>query len=59
MTRRYPNLLSPLRIGDVILKNRMESTNSLPHFLQRPELYPADSVISHYVDLAKNGAAAV
>lgn len=59
MTRRYPNLLSPLRIGDVILKNRMESTNSLPHFLQGPEPYPADSVISHYVDLAKNGAALV
>jgi len=59
MTQRYANLLSPIRIGNVILKNRMESTNSLPHFLQGPENYPADSVIAHYVDLAKNGAALV
>jgi 2,4-dienoyl-CoA reductase-like NADH-dependent reductase (Old Yellow Enzyme family)/thioredoxin reductase len=37
----------------------MESTNSLPHFLQGPEAFPADSVIAHYANRAKSGAAIV
>ena len=55
--KKYSHLLSPVRIGNVILKNRMISTNSMPHYLMGPEEYPPDSVIAHFVDLAKNGAA--
>lgn len=55
--KKYSHLLSPVRIGHVILKNRMISTNSMPHYLMGPEEYPPDSVIAHFVDLAKNGAA--
>ena len=57
MNNRYSHLLSPIRIGNVVLKNRMISTNSMPHYLMGPEEYPPDSVVAHYVDLAKNGAA--
>lgn len=57
MSNRYSHLLSPIRIGSVILKNRMISTNSMPHYLMGPEEYPPDSVTAHFVDLAKNGAA--
>ncbi len=57
MNNRYRHLLSPIRVGNVILKNRMISTNSMPHYLMGPEEYPPDSVIAHFVDLAKNGAA--
>lgn len=59
MNNRYYHLLSPVKIGGVILKNRMISSNAMPHFLQGPEQYPAEGLISHYADLAKNGAAMV
>jgi 2,4-dienoyl-CoA reductase-like NADH-dependent reductase (Old Yellow Enzyme family)/thioredoxin reductase len=55
----YPHLLQPLVVRGHIIKNRMESANSLPHFLQGPEKYPADSVITHYANRAKAGAAIV
>jgi 2,4-dienoyl-CoA reductase-like NADH-dependent reductase (Old Yellow Enzyme family)/thioredoxin reductase len=55
----YPHLLSPIRIGNVVLKNRMVATNALPHFLQGPETFPTDQVIEHVAGLARNGAAIV
>ncbi len=59
MKPTYEHLLSPLVVRGHVLKNRMEAANSLPHFLQGPEPYPADSVIAHYANKAKNGAAIV
>lgn len=59
MGKKYSHLLSPLKIGNVVLKNRMLSSNSLPHFLQGPETFPSESVISHYAGVASNGAAVV
>jgi len=56
---RYKHLLSPIQIGNVILKNRMIHSRSLPHFLQGPETFPAEVVISHYAGVARNGAAIV
>ena len=53
----YKHLLSPLKVGIFILKNRMQSSNSLPHFSQGPEKYPADPTIAHFVGRAKSGAA--
>lgn len=55
----YPHLLSPIRVGNQILKNRLIYGNALPHFLQGPETYPAESMIRHYGDMARNGAAIV
>ena len=40
-----------------MLKNRMQSSNSLPHFSQGPEKYPADPTIAHFVGRARAGAA--
>ena len=59
MAVNYPHLLSPVRVGGMTLKNRLISANSLPHFLQGPETYPAEPVINHVVTMAKNGAAVV
>ena len=58
-TAKYKNLLSPISIRGHIIKNRMESSNSSPHFLQGPEPYPADGLFTHYVNRAKSGAAIV
>ncbi len=59
MSVKYPHVLSPLVIRGKVLKNRLEVSNSLPHFLQGPESHPADSVITHYANKAKAGAAIV
>ena len=59
MTPAYPDLLKPVQIRRHILKNRMQSSNSLPHFSQGPEPYPADATIAHFVGRARTGAAFV
>lgn len=59
MNIRYSRLLSPLQIGDVLLKNRMMATAGIPHMLQGSEEYPTEKVITHLANRAKNGAAAV
>ena len=35
----------------------MQSSNSLPHFSQGPENYPADATMAHFIGRARNGAA--
>ena len=56
MEQKFPHLLEPLRIRNFTLKNRMACSNSLPHFLQGPEAYPAESVIQHYANKARNAS---
>jgi len=56
---KYNHLLSPIRVGNVVLKNRMIASNALPHFLQGPETFPAEPIINHLAYLARNGAAIV
>ena len=51
---KYPHITEPLKIRGFTLKNRLEASNSLPHFLQGPEPYPAESVISHYANKARS-----
>lgn len=59
MAHKYAALLSPLRVRDVILRNRMYSSASTPHFLQGTESGPTEKIITHFANRAKNGAAAV
>ena len=59
MTNAYPHLLAPLKIGKFVLKNRMQSSNSLPHFSQGPEEYPAEGTMAHFIGRARTGAAFV
>ncbi len=56
---RYSHLLKPLKIGNVILKNRLYHTRSIPHFLEGPEIFPSEQVLSHYASVAKNGCAVI
>ena len=48
MNPYYPNLLSPLQVGNTILKNRMICPPSEPHLAQAGENWPSDSLIAHY-----------
>jgi NADPH-dependent 2,4-dienoyl-CoA reductase/sulfur reductase-like enzyme len=53
---RCPHLLSPLRIRNVMLKNRIMHTVSPNYLMQGPENYPTDAWRSHYSNMAKNAA---
>jgi len=53
---RYTNLLSPFKIRNVIVKNRLIYTVSTPHFLQGPETFPSDAIRSYYANIAKGAA---
>ena len=57
MQNSFKHLLEPVRVGKFVLKNRMTSSNSMPHFSQGPEKYPAAPTISHYYGRARAGAA--
>jgi hypothetical protein len=53
---RYSNIMSPLKIGNAVLKNRLLCPPSTPYFLQGPENFPSEEMRSYYINLAKNGA---
>jgi thioredoxin reductase len=55
-TNKCPHLLSPLRIRNVVLKNRIMTSPAPPHSLQGPENYATDAFRNHYSNLAKNAA---
>ena len=57
MATRYEHLTKPLKIRNTVLKTRFAYPCAQPHFLQGPELYPADPLVSYYCSLAKNGQA--
>jgi 2,4-dienoyl-CoA reductase-like NADH-dependent reductase (Old Yellow Enzyme family)/thioredoxin reductase len=59
MPHKFKELLAPIRVRNLILKNRMMSSASTPHFLQGVEAYPTEKIISHFANRAKSGAAAV
>lgn len=59
MNRRYENLLSPIRVRNFVLKNRMINSKSISQELQGPQIYPDEPYQRYTQDYAKNGAAIV
>lgn len=59
MSLKYSKLLSPVKINNVVLRNRLIATASNPHFVQATEKWPTEALISHYANKAKAGAAIV
>lgn len=59
MHRRYENLLSPIRVRNFVLKNRMINSQSVSQELQGPQIYPDEPYQRYTTDYAKNGAAMV
>ena len=59
MTAKLSGLNSPLVIRGKMLKSRFMYPIAQVHFLQGPELYPADPTVSFYEKIAKNGCALV
>ncbi len=59
MSNLYSHILQPLRVGNVILRNRLFTAPMGLHSLQGSEPYPTQAVIQHYAEKAKGGAAVV
>ena len=59
MENKFEHLLSPIKIGNVVLRNRMHAAPGRPHFAQGPEPWPTDNIIAHWANKAKAGAAVV
>ena len=59
MSLKYKELLSPIKINNVVLRNRLIATPSNPHFIQATEKFPTEALITHYANKAKAGAAIV
>ena len=55
----YEHILTPLRIGNVVLRNRLFSAPMGLHCLQGAEPYPTPAIIAHYAQKARGGAAVV
>ena len=53
MTLKYNKLLEPVKINNVVLRNRLICTASNPHFIQATEKWPTEALISHYANKAK------
>ncbi len=59
MALEYVHALSPIKINNVVLRNRFIATPSNPHFVQATEKWPTEALITHYGNKAKAGAAVV
>ena len=59
MSHPYEHVLTPLRIGNVVLRNRLFSAPMGLHCLQGGEPYPTPAIIAHYAQKARGGAAVV
>lgn len=61
MNHRYSHILSPVRVGDLVLRNRLINSKSTPEGFQGqdPAPYLTEQTISFAASIAKNGASVV
>jgi 2,4-dienoyl-CoA reductase-like NADH-dependent reductase (Old Yellow Enzyme family)/thioredoxin reductase len=59
MSKKYPHVMRPIRIGNLVLKNRIVSAPSTMHSLSNGELYPSDDAIAFFEQRAKAGVGMV
>ena len=60
MNQMYPNIFKPLKVGNVVFKNRIFTAPSMSHMLQNNEpTCPEPSMVRNYLEKAKGGVAQV
>ncbi len=59
MKQMFPRLMSPIKVRNTVLRNRLMSTTSVPHFISGPEKHPNDHMILHHAKRAAAGAGVV
>ena len=56
---KYPHLLSPMKVGNRVLKNHMIGSATGAYLLQGPEACPGWEIMVHHANQARAGAAIV
>ena len=56
---KIPKVLTPIRIGNVLLKNRIVSAPTTMHSMSNGELYPSEDAISYFESRARAGVGMV
>jgi 2,4-dienoyl-CoA reductase-like NADH-dependent reductase (Old Yellow Enzyme family)/thioredoxin reductase len=59
MATKYPHLLSPIKVGNTWLRNRIITAPTTIHSASNGEQYPTEEAIVHFANKAKAGAALV
>lgn len=59
MAKNFKHVMSPIRIGNVVLKNRLVSAPSTMHSMSNGELYPSEDAISFFEERARAGVGLV
>ena len=59
MAKNFPNALKPIRIGNVVLKNRIVSAPSTMHSMSNGELYPSQDALAFFEERARAGVGLV
>ena len=59
MNHKYKNMLTPIRVGDVVIRTRMGMSKCNSQEQQGPENYPAEGTIRFIEEAAKNGASVI
>ena len=59
MSAKYPVALSPIRIGNIVLKNRIVSAPSTMHSMSNGELYPSQDALAFFEERARAGVGMV
>ena len=59
MNKNFPNATKPIRIGNMVLKNRIISAPSTMHSLSNGELYPTEDAIRFFEERARAGVGMV
>ena len=52
MYNKYPNLLSPLKVGKTLFRNRLLTAATGLHSLQDDEPYPTEAIIATFANKA-------
>ena len=56
---KYPNAMTPVRVGNLLLKNRIISAPSTMHSMYTGELYPSEDSIAFFEQKARAGVGMV
>ena len=59
MNQYYPNIFKPIKIGNVVFRNRIWAAPAGVHLLQGREAYPNTQSLAYYVNKAAGGAAVI
>ncbi len=59
MNQKFPHVLSPIRVGGKLYKNRILVAPITPHSSSNGELYPNEDAMAYFEQRAKTGAAVV